>query len=128
MAGDKEGITAFQLDIKCEGLSVKTMERALEQARVGRLHILGEMEKALSESRSDLPATVPKMATFRIDESTIGELVAVYLALCAHAPTSAHNSLSFYNPQVKLLGREGRPSGQLLKTLGYRTWMLGKMD
>jgi len=75
VAGDKEGITAFQLDIKCEGLSVKTMERALEQARVGRLHILGEMEKALSESRSDLPATVPKMATFRIDESTIGKVI-----------------------------------------------------
>jgi len=54
VAGDKEGITAFQLDIKCEGLSVQTMERALEQARVGRLHILGEMSKALAEPRPEL--------------------------------------------------------------------------
>jgi len=75
VAGDKEGITAFQLDIKCEGLSVQTMERALEQARVGRLHILGEMNKSLAESRSELPATVPRMATFGIEESSIGKVI-----------------------------------------------------
>jgi len=75
VAGDKEGITAFQLDIKCEGLSVKTMERALEQARIGRLHILGEMNKSLDKSRAELPATVPRMATFTIDESTIGKVI-----------------------------------------------------
>ena len=75
MAGDKEGITAFQLDIKCEGLSVQTMQRALEQARVGRLHILGEMNKSLATSRSELPATVPRMATFNIEEGSIGKVI-----------------------------------------------------
>lgn len=75
VAGDKEGITAFQLDIKCEGLSVQTMERALEQARVGRLHILGEMNKALATSKSELPATVPRMATFNIEEDSIGKVI-----------------------------------------------------
>jgi len=75
VAGDKEGITAFQLDIKCEGLSVQTMERALEQARVGRLHILGEMNKSLDKSRPELPATVPRMTTFRIDEGSIGKVI-----------------------------------------------------
>ena len=75
VAGDKDGITAFQLDIKCEGLSVQTMERALEQARVGRLHILGEMNKALAESRPELPAKVPRVATFKIDEGSIGRVV-----------------------------------------------------
>ena len=75
MAGDKEGITAFQLDIKCEGLSVETMKRALEQARVGRLHILGEMNKSLDKYRSELPAMVPRIATFRIEESSIGKVI-----------------------------------------------------
>mmetsp|Transcript_33109 Transcript_33109/g.69678 ORF Transcript_33109/g.69678 Transcript_33109/m.69678 type:complete len:869 (+) Transcript_33109:37-2643(+) len=75
VAGDKDGITAFQLDIKCEGLSVQTMERALEQARVGRLHILGEMSKSLDKSRSELPATVPRMVTFSIEESAIGKVI-----------------------------------------------------
>jgi polyribonucleotide nucleotidyltransferase len=57
VAGNREGITTFQLDIKCEGLMLKTMKRALDQARVGRLHILDEMEKALTDRRSDLPPT-----------------------------------------------------------------------
>ena len=75
VAGDKEGITAFQLDIKCEGLSVQTMERALEQARVGRLHILGEMSKALAEPRSELHPKVPRMATFNIEQDSIGKVI-----------------------------------------------------
>ena len=75
VAGDKDGITAFQLDIKCEGLSVETMKRALEQARVGRLHILGEMNKSLDTYREELPATVPRIATFSIEESAIGKVI-----------------------------------------------------
>ena len=75
VAGDKEGITAFQLDIKCEGLSVQTMERALEQARVGRLHILGEMSKALAEPRPELHPKVPRMATFNIEVDSIGKVI-----------------------------------------------------
>lgn len=75
VAGDKEGITAFQLDIKCEGLSVQTMERALEQARIGRLHILGEMSKALPASRPELHPKVPRMVTFSIEESSIGKVI-----------------------------------------------------
>ena len=47
VAGDAEGITAFRLDIKCKGLALETMVRALEQAQEGRLHIFGETEKAL---------------------------------------------------------------------------------
>ena len=48
VAGNKDGITTFQLDIKCEGLTLQTMERALDQAKAGRLHILGEMAKVIS--------------------------------------------------------------------------------
>ena len=47
VAGDRNGITTFQLDIKCEGLTIETMSRALQQAKVGRMHILDKMESAL---------------------------------------------------------------------------------
>lgn len=75
VAGNKEGITTFQLDIKCEGLTLDIMKKALEQAKEGRLHILGEMEKALKEPRSELPATVPKMLTMKIEEESIGKVI-----------------------------------------------------
>ena len=55
VAGDEQGVTAFQLDIKCEGLSIELMRTALEQARQGRLHILGRMKEAMPEPAAELP-------------------------------------------------------------------------
>lgn len=75
VAGDRTGITTFQLDIKCEGLSLATMERALEQARVGRLHILDKMDEVLPKSKETLPDTVPKLAKFTIEPSSIGKVI-----------------------------------------------------
>jgi len=75
VAGDDQGITTFQLDIKCEGLTLETMERALAQAKEGRLHILSEMGKVIAEPRSELPATVPKMRTFSIPYESIGKII-----------------------------------------------------
>ncbi len=75
VAGNKEGITTFQLDIKCEGLTLDTMKKALEQAKAGRLHILGEMEKALKEPRRELPSTVPKVIKMKIAEDSIGKVI-----------------------------------------------------
>lgn len=75
VAGDREGITTFQLDIKCEGLTFETMERALAQAREGRLHILDEMDKVLSSPRKELPPSVPKMSQFSIPAESIGKVI-----------------------------------------------------
>jgi polyribonucleotide nucleotidyltransferase len=75
VAGNKEGITTFQLDIKCEGLTLDTMKKALDQAKAGRLHILGEMEKALKEPRLELPSTVPKVIKMKIAEESIGKVI-----------------------------------------------------
>jgi polyribonucleotide nucleotidyltransferase len=75
VAGDRTGITTFQLDIKCEGLSLETMERALEQARKGRLHILDAMDAVLPKTRESLPATVPKIATFTVAPESIGKII-----------------------------------------------------
>lgn len=75
VAGDREGITTFQLDIKCEGLTLETMEKALEQAREGRLHILDEMDKVLAAPRTDLPPTVPRLRSFEIPPDSIGKVI-----------------------------------------------------
>ena len=75
VAGDRDGITTFQLDIKCEGLTLETMERALAQAREGRIHILGEMEKVLEKPRKTLPKTVPKILSFEINPDSIGKVI-----------------------------------------------------
>jgi len=75
VAGNTEGISTFQLDIKCEGLTLETMTRALDQARVGRLHILEEMSKSLKEPRTELPPTVPKVMKVQISPDSIGKVI-----------------------------------------------------
>jgi len=56
VAGTTKGITSIQMDIKIEGLDLKIMEEALENARKGRLHILKEMAKAIAAPRAECPA------------------------------------------------------------------------
>ena len=75
VAGTKDGITSIQMDIKIEGLDLKIMEEALAQAREGRLHILGEMDKALSAPRGDLSKYAPRIVTVQIPVDKIGELI-----------------------------------------------------
>ncbi|MEQ1690200.1 MAG: polyribonucleotide nucleotidyltransferase [Gemmatimonas sp.] len=75
VAGTTEGITSIQMDIKIEGLDLKIMEEALAQARVGRLHILGEMDKALAAPRGDLSKYAPRIVTVQIPVDKIGELI-----------------------------------------------------
>jgi polyribonucleotide nucleotidyltransferase len=75
VAGDRKGITTFQLDIKCEGLTLETMERALEQARKGRLHILDAMDQVLPKPKDTLPETVPKIQGFTIPPESIGKVI-----------------------------------------------------
>jgi polyribonucleotide nucleotidyltransferase len=75
VAGTTEGITAFQMDIKIKGISFEVMERALAQAKDGRLHILGEMNKALPSPRPDLSRYAPRLQTVKIPVDMIGALI-----------------------------------------------------
>jgi polyribonucleotide nucleotidyltransferase len=75
VAGTDNGITSIQMDIKIQGLDLKIMDEALAQAREGRLHILGEMKKALPEHRADLSAYAPRIVTISINPEKIGELI-----------------------------------------------------
>ena len=75
VAGTEHGITSIQMDIKIQGLSFQIVKEALAQAREGRLHILGEMSKALAEPRADLSQYAPRIVTMNINPEKIGDLI-----------------------------------------------------
>jgi polyribonucleotide nucleotidyltransferase len=75
VAGTKDGITALQMDIKVKELPRDIMEKALEQARVGRLHILDRMLEALKESREEISPFAPKIITIKINPDKIREII-----------------------------------------------------
>lgn len=75
VTGTKDGITACQMDIKVDGLSFEILESALTQAREGRLHILGEMMKVISEPRTDYKPFVPRIVKTQIPREFIGAMI-----------------------------------------------------
>ncbi len=75
VTGTKDGITATQMDIKVDGLPYEVLEQALEQARQGRLHILGEMMKTMSEPRAEFKPHVPRLEQIVIDKDFIGAVI-----------------------------------------------------
>ncbi len=75
VAGTKDGITSLQMDIKITGITFEIMEQALNQAKDGRIHILGEMNKALSKSRDDVGKHTPKMEKISVDKKDIATVI-----------------------------------------------------
>ncbi|MGY6274831.1 polyribonucleotide nucleotidyltransferase [Methylomonas sp. MgM2] len=75
VAGSEHGVTALQMDIKIDGITPEIMKVALEQAKQGRLHILGEMNKALSASREQMSDFAPRIISFKIDPAKIREVI-----------------------------------------------------
>ena len=75
VAGTSEGITSLQMDIKIAGITEEIMKVALGQAKEGRVHILGEMSKALTSARSELGEYAPRIETFKIATDKIREVI-----------------------------------------------------
>jgi len=75
VAGTSDGITALQMDIKITSITPAIMEQALDQAKGGRLHILGEMNKALGHARDSLADTAPKITTMTIPVDKIRDII-----------------------------------------------------
>ena len=75
VAGTAEGITAFQMDIKIEGVDAEVLKEALERARQGRLHILSVMNETISEPRSSISDYAPKIISMKINEDKIGAII-----------------------------------------------------
>ncbi len=75
VAGTKDGITSLQMDIKITGITFEIMEQALKQAKDGRIHILGEMNKALDKSRDNVGKHTPKMEKITVDKKDIAAVI-----------------------------------------------------
>ncbi len=75
VTGTEKGITATQMDIKCDGLSYEVLEKALNQARDGRMHILGIINETIPEPRQDYKPHVPRLVTITIPKEMIGAVI-----------------------------------------------------
>jgi polyribonucleotide nucleotidyltransferase len=75
VAGTDEGITALQMDIKIAGITEEIMKVALEQAKAGRVHILGEMAKAMSQNRAGVKENAPRITTMSVPKDKIREVI-----------------------------------------------------
>jgi polyribonucleotide nucleotidyltransferase len=75
VAGTRQGITGFQMDIKIRGISLDIMARALDQAREGRMHILGKMDEVIDRPRADLSPFAPRLTTLKIPVDMIGAVI-----------------------------------------------------
>jgi polyribonucleotide nucleotidyltransferase len=75
VAGTEQGITALQMDIKVAGITTEIMRKALEQARQGRLHILGRMKEALASPRTEISTYAPRIVTIRIPVDKIRDVI-----------------------------------------------------
>lgn len=75
VTGTTDGITATQMDIKCDGLSYEILEKALNQAREGRLHILGIINETIPAPREDYKPHVPRIETLVIPKEFIGAVI-----------------------------------------------------
>ena len=75
VAGTQDGVTALQMDIKINGITREIMEKALEQAKEGRLHILGQMNAVIGEPRKEMSAYAPRLLTMRIDPERIRDVI-----------------------------------------------------
>jgi polyribonucleotide nucleotidyltransferase len=75
VAGSSNGITAFQMDIKIQGVSFEIMEKALQQAKNGRLHILEKMNEAINQPRENLSEYAPRLISMKVDTEQIGLVI-----------------------------------------------------
>lgn len=75
VAGTSNGVTAIQMDIKIEGVDESIMKTALQQANEGRIHILGEMGKAITSAKSDMSKYAPRIITMRVKQDKIREVI-----------------------------------------------------
>ncbi len=75
VTGTAKGLTACQMDIKVDGLSYEVMKQAMDQAKAGREHILGEMQKSIDAPREDLKPNAPRSAVVRIEKDMIGAVI-----------------------------------------------------
>jgi polyribonucleotide nucleotidyltransferase len=108
VAGTNEGITALQMDIKITSITSEIMQVALEQARAGRLHILGEMNKVLSKPRENMSEWAPTIITLKIDPEKIRDVIGKGGAVIRQITEETGTSIDIENDgTVKIASVQG---------------------
>jgi len=108
VAGTKDGITALQMDIKITSITREIMKVALDQARAGRLHILGEMNKVLSQPRENMSEWAPTIITLKIDPEKIRDVIGKGGAVIRQITEETGTSIDIENDgTVKIASVQG---------------------
>ena len=108
VAGTKDGITALQMDIKITSITREIMKVALDQARSGRLHILGEMNKVLSKARDNMSEWAPTIITLKIDPEKIRDVIGKGGAVIRQITEETGTSIDIENDgTVKIASVQG---------------------
>lgn len=130
VAGTAEAVTALQMDIKVEGITMEIMRQALEQAKEGRLHILAEMQKAQSEPNPNLPSSLPKVETMSIPVKRIGDAIGAggrnIRSVIEQCGGDANISISIQDDGVVLLSSPDGPA--IVKAKELIEGMLATID
>jgi polyribonucleotide nucleotidyltransferase len=105
VTGTEKGITATQMDIKCDGLSYEILETALNQARDGRLHILGKIAETIPAPREDYKPHVPRLVTIEIPKEMIGAVIGPQGKIIQGIQEETGASISIEEDQKLGIGR-----------------------
>jgi len=117
VAGTEQGITSIQMDIKVQGLSLDIMAKALDQARKGRLHILGVMAKTLKEPRSEMSKWAPRIITIQVKPKDIGKIIGPKGATIREIEEQSGASVSIDDDGVVTIAAVGGEAGTKAREL-----------
>lgn len=117
VAGTAKGITAIQMDIKIAGLSLDLMAKALDQAKVGRLHILGVMNKTLPEQRSEMSPWAPRIITIQVRQKEIGKIIGPKGATIREIEERSGASVSIDDDGVVTIAAVGAEAGTIAREM-----------
>jgi len=112
VAGTETGITSIQMDIKIQGLSIGILETALEQARKGRLHILGVMAKTLKQARNEMSPYAPRIITIQVKQKDIGKIIGPKGATIRDIEEQSGATISIDDDGVVTIAAVGGEAGQ----------------
>jgi polyribonucleotide nucleotidyltransferase len=115
VAGSAEGISALQMDIKIDGITEEIMKVALEQAKRGRLHILGEMGKALSTARTEMSEFAPRLITIKIHPDKIREVIGKGGATIRSITEETGTTIDISDDGTIIIGSVNREAGEAAK-------------
>ncbi len=115
VAGTRDGVTALQMDIKIDGLSREILETALEQARVGRLHILDKMNAVIDQPREEMSPYAPRVLSLRIHPDKIREVIGAGGKVITKITTDYNCKIDIEDDGFVLITAENGPSGEAAK-------------